>query len=457
MVNKSLSNIIDLEEINNIAWETGFIKRERKISAIDFFLILVFRTAKHIPVSLRNLASFNKILVSRIAIHYRFNKWASLFFRKCLQYILSEQIKEDKIEDVELLDKFTDIKIVDSTGWNLPAGLENIFPGSGGNGSPAGCKIQFMYTYKTGSIYSLALNEGTLPDQRYSKEIIYKVNSGDLIIFDLGYWRFKTLDEINKKGAYFVSRFNTRSNLFLKRDDGFIGFDLYSYLRECQEDSIEFHAYLEEDQEFRFVAFRVPEETANKRKAKLKRDAKKEGRAPKEKSLYLCSWSIFITNCSENMFRGEMIRSLYRLRWTIELIFKNWKSILNIHRCNVKHNEYRLLCELYAKLIFALIINSAYHYLNTYLWRTEGKEISFWCIWKYITDHAQLLHETIKLSVNRFFILFDSYLLKMLKNCVKYHQPSRKTTLQQIDEIIGDIVCVKVTTENLLCFAVQKS
>jgi hypothetical protein len=455
MVNQSLSKMIDLEEINNIAMATGFTKRDRKISAIDFFLTLVFRTAKHIPVSLRNLASFNKVLVSRIAIHYRFNKLASLFFRKCLQYVLSEQIKENKIEDVEFLEKFNDVKIIDSTGWNLPAGLENLFPGSGGNGSPAGCKIQLIYTYKTGSIYSLALSEGSSPDQRYSKEIIPKVNSGDLIIFDLGYWRFETLNEIDRKGAYFVSRFNTKSNLYLKRDDDFIGFDLYSFLRNRHEDSVEFHAYLEKDQEFRFVAFRVPEETANKRRSKLKRDAKKEGRIPKERSLYLCGWSVFITNCSENVFRGEMIRSIYRIRWTIELIFKNWKSILNIHRCNIKHNEHRFLCELYAKLIYALIINSAYLHLNTFLWGTEKREISFWCIWKFITDHVQLLHETIKLSASRFFILFDSYLIKMLKNCVKYYQPSRKTTLQRIDEEIGDIIPVKMTEECLLCFAVQ--
>jgi len=455
MVNENLSNMIDLDKINEIAWKTGFTKRERKISAIDFFLSLVFRTAKHIPVSLRNLASFNKKLVSRIAIHYRFSKRAVEFFRKCLQYVLSEQIREKTIDDVELLDKFNDVKIIDSTGWNLPAGLENLFPGSGGNGSPAGCKIQFIYTYKTGSIYSLALSEGTSPDQRYSKEIIHKVNSGDLILCDLGYWRFKTLKEINKKGAYFVSRFNIKSNLYLKRDAEFVGFDLYSYLRDRHEDSVEFHAYLQKDQEFRFVAFRMPEETANRRRAKLKRDAKKEGRAPKEKSLYLCGWSIFITNCSENIFRGEMIRSLYRVRWTIELIFKNWKSILNIHRSNVKYNEHRFLCELYAKLIFALIINSVYLHLNTFLWRTEKREISFWCIWKYITDHAQLLHETIKLSVNRFFILFDSYQVKMLENCVKYYQPSRKTTLQRINEKIGDIIPAKITTDNLLGFAMQ--
>jgi len=221
-------------------------------------------------------------------------------------------------------------------------------------------------------------------------------------------------------------------------------------LEKQNESSIEFNAYLNKKQKNRIVAFRVPEEVANLRRANLKKNAKKKGRNPRKKSLNMCDWSIFITNCNETLVPGEMIRSLYRLRWTIELIFKNWKSILRIQKCNVRKNEHRLLCELYAKLIFAVIIHNSYQYLNSYLWKTKRKEISFWCLWNYITDHAQLLHETVKISIDKFIHLFNSYTRGIMYNCIKYYQPSRKTTLQYIDEMIGDSIPVKISSIALL-------
>ena len=188
------------------------------------------------------------------------------------------------------------------------------------------------------------------------------------------------IKKIDEKGAFFVSRFNTTANLWLKIEDEFKSFNLENYLQNQNESSLEFDAFLKKNNEFakvRLIAFRVPEDTANLRRLKLKQNAKKKGRTPSKKSLSLCDWSLFITNCDEDIVPGEMIRSLYRVRWSIELIFKNWKSILNIHKNNAKTNEHSLRCELYAKLIFAVIIHNMYQYINCYLWNTKRKEIYF--------------------------------------------------------------------------------
>jgi hypothetical protein len=48
------------------------------------------------------------------------------------------------------------------------------------------------------------------------------------------------------------------------------------------------------------------------------------------------------------------IRSFYRLRWQIELIFKIWKSIGKI-RAVKKVKQPRLECYVYAKLIFIVL------------------------------------------------------------------------------------------------------
>jgi hypothetical protein len=43
----------------------------------------------------------------------------------------------------------------------------------------------------------------------------------------------------------------------------------------------------------------------------------------------------------------------------------------------------------------------------------------------------------------------NSLLGKMLKDCEKLHQPSRKTTLQMIDEMLGDSLPTKINLERI--------
>jgi len=37
----------------------------------------------------------------------------------------------------------------------------------------------------------------------------------------------------------------------------------------------------------------------------------------------------------------------------------------------------------------------------------------------------------------------------MIETCEKYHQSSKKTTLQRIDEMLGDPLPIKLTIQNL--------
>lgn len=156
-----------------------------------------------------------------------------------------------------------------------------------------------------------------------------------------------------------------------------------------------------------------------------------------------------MTNASEEIVPGEMIRSIYRIRWCVELIFKSWKSILRMHQSNVRKNHYRLKCELYAKLILAVITHTIHHHLQHSLWNKERREISFDKLWKFIVSRSESLHEAIKESMETFSHKVNSLLGKMIKDCEKLHQPSRKTTLQMIDEMLGDSLPTKINLERI--------
>jgi len=449
-----MSKIITPEEVYQAARETGFLKRVGgKINPFDMLMTLVFRMSQVLPPALSLIISFMKTKVSRSGLHQRFTEKASLFFRRCLQLIMIKRLMEAAPLNSDLLQPFNRVLIIDSSSWDVSSQLKDIFPGSGGSASSANCKLQSVYDYKSGSIVLLEDRQGIEPDQKYSKKIVSLVQEGDLVIPDLGYWSFETKYGIDRKGGFFLSRFNSIMNIWDMRNDEFIKLDLPSIL-ECQvARSIEMEVYLRGENgkklKIRLIGFRVPEEVANMRRKRLKEQARKKGYTTSKKSLKLSDWSLFVTNASEKLVPGEMIRSIYRVRWCVELLFKSWKSILRVHQSNVRKNHNRFKCELYAKLILAVIIHTMHHHLHHYMWNKKRREISFDKLWKFIVSRSESLHEAIMKSMEIFSHKVNTLLEKMIEECEKLHQPSRKTTLQMIDEMIGDCLPTKINLERV--------
>jgi len=352
------------------------------------------------------------------------------------------------ILSTEILDNFSAVMIIDSSSWDIPEDLKWIFSGSGGSASKANCKLQLCYDYKTGEALLMEETQGTLPDQKYGRNIPPVIKKGALVIFDLGYWAFDTFWNIIRQEAFLLSRFNTKVQLWVKNDGDFIKVQLYEWLKQQATSAIETEAFLRKDEKFisiRLIAWKPPEEVVNVRKMKLRKNAKKKGYTPSKESLAFCEWSIFITNAGPEMIPGEMIRTCYRVRWNVELIFKSWKSVLNIHRTNVKNNPHRLKCELYAKLILAVIVHKLHRYIHSHMWKQERRELSCDKLWKHINSNKQKLHEKIKEGITCFIDYINSELDYIQVLCEKFHQNSRKTTLQMIDEMIGDIIPIRLT------------
>ena len=444
-----LAEILTREEINAIAKKTGFFQRTGKICPFDFLMVLIFRLAVSYPPALRLMASLLEKNVSRSGLHQRFTEKAAEFVKCCLQTIIAKQTMKDQPVSIKLLDSFNRVIIQDSSSWDVSSQLKEIYTGSGGSASEANCKLQFCYDYKTGSIILLDDTKGTKPDQAYGKKIKDVVEENDLILRDLGYSSYETFADIAQKKAYFCSRFLTSSDVWEIINNKYVKVDFEKILKQ-NDASVELNVFLKgkrKDQylPIRLIAFQVPEEIANLRRNKLHKNAAKKGRTCSPKGLFLCDWSMFITNASDDLIPSKMIRTLYRIRWSIELVFKNWKSILKIHVSSVRKNHWRIKCELYAKLILAVMVHSIHQKVHYYTWTIKKKEISFDSLWKYIIARAESLHGAITKSAFAYLTMINSLLPSIIKVCEKHHQPSRKTTLQMIDEMVGDVQPAKIT------------
>ena len=105
----------------------------------------------------------------------------------------------------------------------------------------------------------------------------------------------------------------------------------------------------------RIICHKLTAEQAACRRRKANLLAKSHKYTSSEKNQKLLDWSIFVTNIPEKIVINEHISSIYRARWQIELLFKLYKSNIQIEELNGTTKEPRVLCELYAKLCAALI------------------------------------------------------------------------------------------------------
>ena len=384
--------------------------------------------------SLAGMVAAIEARITRVALHYRFTAEATAFMFKCLCFVLQQKLSCLGKIDTKLLRPFKRVLIIDSSSWDVNEKLANVFPGSGGSASAANCKLQAVYDYKHSELQFLDVTEGTHPDNRYTDNLPDMFNKADLILFDQGYFKLTTLEALVAKGVFFLTRFLVRTVVL----DPVTGarIDLYRHLSKIDGDACEMDVLIGGDNmpkvPVRLIALRVSDTIANQRRRRLRKEAKKKGRKPSKHHLRMCDWTIMTTNVPRRWLPLEMVRMLYTVRWQIELLFKQLKSVLSIHQSDTS-KEHRLLCQLYGRLIDAVIIHRIHAAETNRLWNTQRREVSMDKLHKRLQERAFTLMRIMLASVDRALAYLRSQLTKLIPACLKEQQPSRPTTLECLE------------------------
>ena len=96
-----------------------------------------------------------------------------------------------------------------------------------------------------------------------------------------------------------------------------------------------------------------PTFTKKRQKAAIKA-AKRKGRRISLSYLKFLKYTFFITNVPATLWPKEAVGTIYRLRWQVELTFKNWKSLFEINVLKGTRPE-RIRCLIYGRLIVILV------------------------------------------------------------------------------------------------------
>lgn len=389
---RNFRKVVTPQFISEIAHETAFNKKvTAKISGIDFVRMLISQVGSGRELNYTNLNAtlykLNKYInISNQSLSEYFYKKSSVELLKAIyEKIFSTQkevLSGKCINHIshKIFDLFNRILIEDSTTCVLNKELESSYKGSGGSASKSSLKIDLIHELKTAAILKITISQGNVPDVSLGKSLLSEVLAGDLVLRDLGYFKIDDLNEISQIKAYFISRYKSGVNVYMDKDSD-KPIKIGEYLKVAYDKRpnqiVEMNVYLGAAKlAVRLIAYKVPPEMANQRRRKARREATCQGFTCSHERLALCDFVILITNIPNDLIEAKIIGTFYRIRWTIELIFKVWKSQLNLQKSLAARKENCILCFIYATLILCLLTTVIHGWVNKII-DPCGKEVSW--------------------------------------------------------------------------------
>ncbi len=338
MINKII-NYLNPRKIEELAdkHNSNDNRKGGNLPLIPFVLFTIFMGAIKdkgsclIPIKIE-LWQYLDIDISKQAISKQMVKKRSWkLYRDLYLYLLrkSARLPGGKIskEKLNILNKFKDILIVDSSSFRLFQTLFKKYKST--QEGIAGCKLHTLFSFERMRAIKFKVTKQKAHDNNFNfvtlkKDVVY--------LFDLGYWSYETLQKIINRKSYFVSRVKKGCDPIICAVNGdaaheFVGKKLSEVMKHFQGDTIDILVKLGDiKKELRIVGL-----------------------------LYKHEWYLYITNIFDKDMTPEIIYELYRVRWQVELFFKWIKTYLGGRKLSMR-TENSMLIEIYATLIYCLLI-----------------------------------------------------------------------------------------------------
>jgi Transposase DDE domain len=361
---------------------TGFVKRQSKITGAVFAQALVFGFLINPDASytdLQHTVAMQGVKVSPQALEQRISETAALFLLRFLERVVAANIAEEPVA-IELLSRFHGVYLQDGSILGLPGELEPEWQGFGGNTEESGrsaLRIQVRLNLHTGRIQGPWLQSATTHERTgISSFEETPVPEGSLSIIDSGHFTIPRMKQFDEQKKYWLTHAKASLQIIDVRG---VKQSIPEMLMRRKSEVIDEEVIVgaKNGLKCRFIAFRVSEEIEKKRRESVNTNTKKKAKGSRgdvgvrkskkkgtkktakrvkmgKKRLELCGWTILLTNVPVSILSAVEARILMRARWQIELLWKLWKQhgLIDIWRSAKK---YRILCEIYAKLIAQVI------------------------------------------------------------------------------------------------------
>ena len=353
-------------------------------------------------LSLDNLAedfeSEYGMSISKQGLDERFNKQSVTFLKMVVSNMLSSQIQKRISNSDKFL--FPSCRLRDSSRFGLPDEYASVYKGYGGATKSASIiSIQYEFDLLSGNQIDLQLTSACRNDQQDSKESVNNINKGDLLIRDLGYVTTSYLKSVIEKEGYFLNRIPSQMNVYdIENQHEKIDFEkIYKKMKKYNLPYLEFDAMIGKKAKIpsRLIVYLNKESTYKSRLKRTKKNTKSIGCNVSKEQKIRSRLDIYITNTDQEMIKSENIRSIYSLRWQIELVFKAWKSLCKIDKIK-KVKIHRFECVLLAGLVWILANWKILQFVNKWFMdNLKDKMPSTWKFFKLSTLNKAKLRKII--------------------------------------------------------------
>ena len=330
----ALTDLFPPEEVRRMAEESGFVERYRQLDPVAFLLTLVLDTGPEIDRTLRGLqhaynarASEDPIL-SYNGFYQRFTKELVEFLRLCVAYALARLAAQPGNRLDPKLARFADILIQDSTVIRLCATLAKVYPATRSRTPTAGVKVATLMSARANGPKRLELTGECTSEIDTLKVGPWVKNS--ILLVDLGFYKHQGFARIEENGGFYLSRLKGNANPTFVR-------------------SLLVHRGASIDLEGKTWKEVAPHLQRSVLDAEVELDFYRRGYGGSRsgdtlRSRLVAVWDeehreyhTYLTNLPPEVLTAEEVAELYRVRWCIELLFKEAKGQFHLDRVHTKN------------------------------------------------------------------------------------------------------------------------
>ena len=319
---RRLLSVLGEGAVEEAARRCGFLRRRREIAPAALVVACISTlgagAAAWLADILRAFNAFTRKAVRYKPFHNQIRKAEFPVFVRAVLEALLVKLSAPVLEAVpkQVLTQFEEILIHDGTSFGLKNTLAKQWPGRFTTKSPAAVELHVTMSVMSDNPVAISLAADKEAERPFAPEAASL--TGRLLLEDRGYEERRFFAEVSATGGFFIVRGTkqVRPTIREARDGSgrrvrhLEGKRLSWPLLPRYDVALEIDWMCDSGQIYRgrLVVFYV------------------KGKRNKKTYVYLH------TNLSSKSFCAQDVGLLYRLRWQVELLFKEWKSHANLHK-----------------------------------------------------------------------------------------------------------------------------
>jgi hypothetical protein len=349
-------SVLDTTVLNDRGKALGFSRRHRCITPFRLGLSVMASMATEQVFTIADLhRQFNDLWDAQATYKAFYNQLlkpaSPEFFRTSLCAIMSTlTTKVLGFEAGQAFSEFKRLVIQDGTSFALHEALAGIFPGRFQTVSPAAVELHCTMELLQDAPITIALSPDTDSEHDYRPEPASL--RGAVFLADRGYLDLTYLRDIDRHGGCFIVRSKSKLNprvIDAYREDG-------QRIKSCQ------------GRDLQAITSKFPKQ----QRAELAVEWLIAGEPFRAR--LIVKWNpettcfdYLLTNLSQNRYPISIICLGYKLRWQVELLFKEWKSHTNLHKFDTEKEtiaEALIWASLAASSLKRFLAHAAEHLLE---------------------------------------------------------------------------------------------